>query len=303
MRAAVIALVETTDWSALSWVDLMPRLAAFGRTDVVAAKLAESHIDAARILGQAEAPHHAGLYGVWASRSRASGVSATLTEGAIAMTGTVRFASGAGIIDRVLLPVWLASGEHLLLDLDPAGWIIDDSQWRTTAMAASRSYAVTVSGSAPRGSQVGPPSWYLERPAFEPGGVGVAAVWVGAAARVVDLLDRSRSDARESETAQLRRGQIRRHLATAGATLAVAATRLDDAFSREHPETDDIGGVVTEARAITGASVRAVLALVRDLAGPAGLAFDGELTAAVADLDLYVRQQPGDPDDLRLGAQ
>lgn len=302
VRDAVADLVGGSEWAAMSWTALASGLAAIGRTDVVLAKLAESHIDALRILDQAGAAPGAGIYGVWASRSQASGVSATPDGDSLHLGGTVRFASGAGLIDRVLVPVWLASGEHLLLDLDPTRWDIDTSQWRTGAMAGSRTHAVTVTGQVPRTRQIGPTSWYLNRPAFEPGGVGVAAVWVGAAARVMDLLARARADAQPSDISHLRRGGMRRHLAAAGAALAVAAAHLDLLLAVERPETARISGIVAEARAVIGASVRAILVLARDLAGPAGLAFNADLGAAIADLDLYVRQQPGDADELRLGS-
>jgi hypothetical protein len=44
-------------------------------------------------------------------------------------------------------------------------------------------------------------------------------------------------------------------------------------------------------RAGIGAAVRRLLGTARDLAGPAGLAQHPGLADAIADLDLYVRQQ------------
>ena len=36
--------------------------------------------------------------------------------------GTLRFASGAGVVRRALVTIWLADGTHLLVDADVALW-------------------------------------------------------------------------------------------------------------------------------------------------------------------------------------
>ena len=76
-RAVVASLVEGSDWAALSWPDVVDELISLGRTDIPLARLSEGHVDALRILDQASAqPEPDDLYGVWASRSDGTGVSA-----------------------------------------------------------------------------------------------------------------------------------------------------------------------------------------------------------------------------------
>ena len=189
-RRALETLIGDRDWAEQTWVDLIENLLALGRTDIPLARLAEGHIDALRILGQAHVPAQPGaLYGVWASRSGQTGVPAmSCPDGSLALSGTLRFASGAGLLDRALIPVWLDKERHQLLDLDVRDLPVDASVWHSTAMAASRTYEVRIELTAGPETRIGETGFYLQRPGFFPGGVGVAACWVGGAARVADLL-------------------------------------------------------------------------------------------------------------------
>ena len=81
----------------------------------------------------------------------------------------------------------------------------------------------------------------------------------------------------------------------AAAAVATAAGVLAEG-PVPHPQA-----LAAETRAVVGASVRRLLDQARAIAGPTGLAFDGPLTRAVDDLDLYVRQQSTDGDAMFLG--
>ena len=115
-------LLDAQPWPKLAWADLIEELLVLGRTDIPLVRLAEGHIDALRILDQADrTPEPNALYGVWASRSQQTGVQAQRTDsGGLVLTGTLSFASGAGLLDRALVPVWLVDGTHLLVDLAAA---------------------------------------------------------------------------------------------------------------------------------------------------------------------------------------
>ncbi len=128
-------------------------------------------------------------------------------------------------------------------------------------MEQSRSHQVTLTGFVTDATEVGPPDFYLERPGFFPGGVGVAAVWVGGAARICDLL--ALAVPRRTPTQVTRFGRL--------------------------------------ARAGVAQAVRELLTDVRTLAGPAGLAFDEDLTRTVDDLAMFVAQQNEDGDAQWLG--
>jgi alkylation response protein AidB-like acyl-CoA dehydrogenase len=288
-------------WAALGWSELVDVLLSIGRTDVPLSRLVEGHADAQRILHQAGAKAVPGaLYGVWASRSQQTGVTATRSGTAYVLDGTLRFASGLGVIDRALLPVWPDPDHHVLLDLPVTGggdtWVVDDAQWVTSAMEVSRSHTVAVRRHpVPLTARVGPDDFYLSRPQFFPGGVGVAACWLGGATRVGDLV-RARLRDPVPPALQLRLGALRSRLAGGAALLVTAASRLN--------ETEGDGplsrAISAEARWGVAEVVHDVLDQAHRIAGPAGLAYDRELTRAVHDLRLYVLQHNADADATSL---
>lgn len=297
-------------WAGSAWPDLLGRLAAAGRADIASARLFEGHVDALRILAQAGIrPTDRALYGVWASRSQRTGVSAVpAADGGLVLDGEIRFASGAGVIDRALVPVWLDADHHLLVDLAVTDLPVDTSAWATTAMAASRSHTVTVAGHrVGRDAVVGPRDFYLSRPGFFPGGVGVAACWAGGAVRIADLV-RARITGSVADALAVRLGRIRLATAGAGAALAAAGLVLDadptvapGKTTAADPDRGRHHLIATETRTLVADAVHDVLESARRVAGPAGLAYDRELTTAIDDLQLYVLQHNRDADLGGLG--
>ena len=300
LAEAVRHLAAQRDWTALAWPELVVALEALGRTDVPLSRLTEGHVDALRIHAEAGTTPSAGcLYGVWASRSRGTGIRASRTDGGWRLEGTLRFASGAGLLDRALVPVWLDDETSMLVDLPVRDWPVDDSAWQTSAMRLSHSHTIPLDHDVTGDDvvQVGEEGFYLGRPGFFPGGVGVAAVWVGGAARVADLVRHHVGERPPSPPLQLRLGHLRTDLVAAASAVAAAAARLD---TGDVP-APALQALATETRAVVGAAVRRLLDQARAVAGPAGLAYDGPLTHAIDDLDLYVRQQSTDGDALFLG--
>jgi alkylation response protein AidB-like acyl-CoA dehydrogenase len=260
------------------------------------ARLTEGHVDALRILDEAGTkPVPGAAYGVWASRSRASGLAARRRGDRWVLDGTLRFASGAGVVDHALVPAWLAHDIHVLLDLEVRDWAFDTDAWRTRAMEQSRSHQVTLTEFATEATEIGGPGFYLGRRGFFPGGVGVAAVWAGGAARIGDLLADVVPAPRRTPMMVARFGRLRTQLATAAAIVRETAPRLADT------RAEDLRAVATLARAGVAHAVRGVLDEARTLAGPAGLAFDEDLTRAVDDLAMFVAQQNEDGDAQWLG--
>jgi hypothetical protein len=299
-RVVLHELTAPRDWASRTWAELIEEMLGLGRTDIPLARLAEGHADALRILGQAGRKSERGvLYGVWASRSQHDGVRGVRdADGAITLEGPLAFASGAGLLDRALVPVWLAEDTHVLVDVDLTEVPVDTTTWRTEVMAASRTHQVSLAGrSVGLNDVVGGDNFYLARPGFFAAGVGVAACWVGGAARVADLLHR-RHD-RPSLAQQMRLGRIRVDLA--GAALAVRGT------ARWLDETDldqsglDLTALAAETRSVAADAVRRIVAEARLVTGPAGLALDEALGRAVADLELYAGQHNPDGDAFLLG--
>ena len=143
---------------------------------------------------------------------------------------------------------------------------------------------------------VGETGFYLQRPGFFPGGVGVAACWVGGAARVADLLHARHP--RPSPAQQIRLGRIRADLTVGTAAVRAAAAFLDQVWGRFDVDWQMLA---TEARAVAAEAVRRIVAEARLTTGPAGLALDAALSAAIPDLELYALQQNSDGDAMLLG--
>lgn len=298
-RDAVLELAAQVPAAGATWTDFLEGLMRLGATDVVLGRLTEGHLDALRILGEAgREPVPCQAYGVWASRSQGTGIHAERVDGGWVLDGTLRFASGTGVVGRGLVPVWTTDGRHHLLDLDVSRWPVDTSAWSTPAMALSRSHTVhldrVLAADADTGA-VGPPDFYLTRHRFHLGGIGVAAVWAGCATRVLRLAEQAAPEERRSPARQRRLG-----LARAEALAAVAVVRQ---AGREAEHTDDPRHLATWVRATVVASANRVLEHTRHLVGAAALAFDADLAAAVQDLPLYLAQQDADGDATWLGQQ
>lgn len=294
-RQRALRRLADRPWTTLGWTSLLDELQALGRTDIPLARLVEGHVDAMRILAElAGRPVPSAVYGVWASRSHATGLR---LEGD-RIVGTLRFASGVGLVDRALVPVWIDDRHHQLFDVDVYSWQGDESSWRTRAMAASRSLTVEVDEPRPTVA-VGAVDAYLQRPGFFPGGIGVAAVWAGGAARVADLTLAYGEGAPESPARTARWGRVRLELACAAGLLDAAGRALS--LGRALGEDGRGLDLATEVRAGVARSVRAVVEECRALAGPAGLAYDADLTQAIDDLALYVAQENADSSQRHLG--
>lgn len=298
-------LVGTIPWAELSWTDLFVELRRLGRRSIPCGRLAEGHVDALRILQQAgRTPEPGALYGVWASRSRGAAVTACSADengGALLLSGTMPFASGCGVLDRSLVTVVTDTepAQNLLVDAPVEHWKYDQDSWCSDAMTVSRSFTLLLDAEpVPADAVVGEPGFYLERPAFLPGGVGVAAVWTGGAQAVLDMLVGWLSAGTLDQAQSMRIGGIALEVDTCCALLDRAAVALD---SPADLTPDETAALCTFTRAGIGAAVRRVLQTARDCAGPAGAAHVPQLSGAIADLDLYVRQQHADRDLYSLG--
>jgi hypothetical protein len=309
-------LAGDRSWADRSWSALIEGLLALGRSDIPTARLCEGHIDAVRILAEAGAgPRDGALYGVWAARSHATGVRAKAGPHWLTLEGTLRFASGAGVLDRALVPVWLGDDTHLLVDLDVRELPVTDPVWAASAMAASRSATLALRGiDVLPSSVVGEANFYLEREGFFAGGVGVAAVWAGGAARVADLCLGLLKDAPPSPLRERRLGCLRTDLAVSAALVRSAGARLDamaaeatvagDASQRRSSRAPtNVSGraLATEVRMGVADAVTRLLGDATALAGAAGIAFGAGLSQAIGDLGLYVLQRNADADATWLG--
>jgi hypothetical protein len=285
MRDAVrrLAAAHADVWTG-PFPDFADALFALGRVDLCLARLVEGHADALRILDQAGGAPRPGVYAVWASRSAGTGVNAAPDPPGWRLDGELRFASGIDVVDRALLPGWVDLDTHVLFDIATRGVEADRASWHTSAMDASRSFTVRVHRRCDADAVVGPENFYLRRPGFLVGGLGVAAVWAGGAQ---SLLDQVTSGLRRFAPSvhQLRRlGLVEQAVWTARTAVTATARRLPGL------DAESIARETTLARtAVVSACEQAGIEAER-IVGPAGLSGDARLARTMADLAIFVRQ-------------
>jgi hypothetical protein len=285
-------------------------LAAWGGRDLSLARLAEGHVDALAILAEAgRLPVPGALYGVWASRSGGAAVRWERRADLPVLDGTMRFCSGARLLDRALVvadPPSSASGERVLLDVDlgAPGVRPVPGSWCTAAMADADTLDVTFDA-VPVGpdAQVGEPGWYVGRRGFALGGGGVAAVWWGGAAGLLDrVLGHLGPPPDRHGLAHV--GELHAALAAADALLQRTAALVDTAAAPTHASgTADVVLALATLRAAVERTVRDVVDRAPRIVGPGPLSRDAGLARMLADLALYVRQHHAERDHAALGEQ
>lgn len=277
-------------------------LAELGRTDLVLARLAEGHTDAVAILaeaGRAAAPE--ALYGVWAAKADGTGAVVERAPGGLRLSGTVRFCSGASILDRALVAATApdeAAGNWLVeVDLVAAGVHPDPDSWPALGMDDSNSLDVRFHHvMVTENMVVGDHDWYLRRRGFRLGSGGVAAVWLGGAMGVYDRVLgvlRERGVPDEHQFAHL--GALASALRSADALLADTAHALDAV-----PDLD-----LTASMGLAKSAVERVGRTIVDIApritGPGPLCWDRSFAQHLADLAVYLRQHHAERDLAKLG--
>jgi alkylation response protein AidB-like acyl-CoA dehydrogenase len=265
----------------------------------VLGRLVEGHVDAVAILdGAGRRPVTGAAYGVWASASRGTGLRAARHDGGgRRLTGRLRYCTGAGRVDRALVTARTAADELLLFDVPVRGpgWQPMPGTWPAVGMDLSDSLDVEVDALAADDDQVGPEGHYLRRRGFALGGIGVAAVWLGGAAGVLDAVADGlrRFDADPHQLAHLG--------AMVTAVLAADALLGRTAADAERLDGGELPAAALACRSGVEAAVETVLRHAPRLTGPTPLCRDGDLAHRLADLQVYVRQHHAERDLAELG--
>ena len=274
-------------------------LGALGRVNLTSARVFEAHTDALAILAEAGNPvPAASTWGVFAAETPTDRLAATdAPGGTVRLTGVKPWCSLGHVLDCALVTAHRADGERQLFAVD----LHQDGVEAAPAHAWAARGLRTVSSGPVRFSDVpacpvGGPGWYLERPGFAWGGMGVAAVWLGGALGLADTLERSAST-RSGELNELHVGIVDAALHAAGCVLAAAADSVDAG------QADGAAGTLLalRVRQVVADAVERVRHQVGHALGPAPLAFDHDHAARVADLELYLRQHHGERDLAALG--
>lgn len=277
------------------------RLGLLAEDNIVAARIAEAHVDAVAILHElgGKPPEAGQLWGVWAAESSDAVLTATVgSSGATTLNGTKAWCSGAGFCTHALVTARLDDGRRNLfaVAVTDVGVKPLPGTWWNAGMAGSdtRPLQFTNAHAVP----VGDPGDYLTRPGFWHGAIGVAACWLGGARRVSGPLYRyARAESADPHSlAHL--GAVDAAIAAGDAILATAAAQIDsDPFDR----ADTAQLLARRVRAVVEhAAAEAITRTGRALgAGP--LCQDGRHAQRVADLTIYIRQSHAERDLAELG--
>lgn len=277
-----------------STADLWETLATLAAVDLGTARAIEPHLDAVAIFRQAWHDVPSGAWGVFAAEGGDEPLTASGVGGDVRLSGVKPWCSLADRLDGALVTAHLPGGGRALyaVSLRSDAVEVQPGVWNARGLTEIPSGPVRFSAAA--GIPVGDPGWYLERPGFEWGGIGVAACWFGGAVGIARTVHAAAA-AKPNPFLLMHLGAIDRGIQDARRALAEAA-RLVDAHAP--------GGrlLAKRVRATVAAVAEDVIARTGHALGPAPLALDAAHAKRVADLTLYVRQHHAERDLESLGS-
>jgi alkylation response protein AidB-like acyl-CoA dehydrogenase len=287
--------------------DLWSVLATLGSVDLTVARVMEPHLDALAILDEAgvgdAAFPGAATWGVYAAEGPGVRLTAAQMGSRWVLDGHKPWCSLAERVSHALVTAWVDDTTRGLfaLDLRQSGVqpVAPEGEWVSHGLPEVTSCGMDVARVPAR--PVGAAGWYLERPGFAWGGVGVAAVWFGAAVALARRVGLHVEQRPADQVAQLHIGQLDLAVSVAREALAVAARAADDAADASAQEPP--GLVAARTRSVVAESVEKVLTVADHAMGPGPLATDPEHVQRVSDLRLYVRQHHAERDVASLGRQ
>lgn len=283
---------------------LWEALADLGATDLTVARAIEPHLDAMAILDQASETSHpppspppGSAWGVFAAEGPGSPLQASVSSGGLRLQGRKPWCSLAGALTHALVSAWTANGGRQLfaVELHAPGVSLVEAPWVARGLAAVTSGAVDFEDVP--AEPVGPEGWYLNRPGFAWGGVGVAAVWWGGAAGLLRAMHAAARIRPPDQVARMLLGQADASLHAAAAALDRAAHAVD-AGSLQGPHA---WPATVRVRHIVHDAAEAVLRTAAHALGPGPLTSDDDHARRVSDLEVYIRQHKAERDAVTIG--
>ncbi|MGD8200594.1 acyl-CoA dehydrogenase [Ornithinimicrobium sp. W1679] len=318
-RAASLLPLPGTGRTAELWRGL----AELAAVDLTVARALEPHLDAVAILAQAAdagyaVPPASGTWGVYAAEGPGARLEArpaqlgarpgqaspdSVTSAAapgttgLLLSGRKPWCSLAEHVGSALVTAWVDDERRVLgaIDLSSPGVELVDEPWVARGLPRVRSTGLQLTDVP--GVPVGDPGWYLTRPGFAWGGLGVAACWLGGAMGLARRMHRAAIEREPDQIALSLLGQADTALTAAAAVLTDAATAVDAGLVQgEHawPRCVRVRSVVHDA-------CETVLTAAAHALGPGPLAAEEEHAARVADLQLYLRQHKAERDSALVG--
>lgn len=269
--------------------------------DVAVARMLEPHVDALGIL--AEAGHDApdgSTWGVYAAESPAHVLTVCADGERAVIVGEKAWCSLAAELSHAIVIAGSDRGSYACaVDLRNRGVQVQPTAWPSVGLQEIPSGSVAFTKTPV--TVLGPPNWYLDRPAFAWGGIRVAACWFGAAVGLArNAVRRHSKRSNPSSVGEMLIGQLEAEIFSIRSALAQAAAAADgsDEYSRARAWT-----VALTVRNIVYSGVRRIQHLSREIAGPAALTGDVGFAKADADLTVYISQHHGPHDEAALGTE
>ncbi|MCU1513577.1 MAG: hypothetical protein JWO10_667 [Microbacteriaceae bacterium] len=285
--------------------DLWEALATVAAHDVGAARALEPHLDAVAILDQAGMADRAGegTWGVFAAEgtpvlaSHVVAIQPVSAAGDWQLDGTKSWCSLAASLDSALISATTDDGSRMLfaVSLQQPGVEVLEGTWHARGLAEIPSGPVRLHAAS--ATAVGDSGWYLHRPGFSWGGIGVAACWYGGAVGVARALYTAARQSPEDVYLAMHLGAVDELLQSCRRALLEASAAVDDGWA----SGDDGRLLARRVRATVAWASDDVIARVGRALGPAPLALDEAHAKRVADLSLYLRQHHAEKDDASLG--
>ncbi|HEU5007100.1 MAG TPA: hypothetical protein VFT67_09020 [Jatrophihabitantaceae bacterium] len=269
--------------------------------DLTVARVVEAHTDALAILAEAGEGYCEGRWGVFAAEAPGVRLEARAEpDGEVRLYGTKPWCSLAGLLEHALVTAHVGDRRALFAVTLSGSAVRPEAPegWIARGLSTVPSGPVHFDGAPAR--PVGGPDWYLLRPGFAWGGIGVAACWLGGARALAAAVRRQtarRADSVDAPILAMHLGGIDVALYAAGDCLAQAAVLVDAGSANGR----DGELLALRVRSAVARAVEETLDRAAHVLGPGPLAFDEEYARRVADLQLYVRQHHGERDLATLG--
>lgn len=311
------ALARVADWDGPGYRpgegstrQLWELLATTAAHDLGIARAIEPVLDARAILAQANhppLPSHlspASSWGVFAAEGPVAPLEAHQDGEEWVLDGVKPWCSLAGLLDGALVTARTADGGRRLFAVELADPRVTQMSEPWTARGLAEIPSTPVRFDAVAAFPVGEAGWYLSRPGFWWGGIGVAACWYGGSVGVSRrVLEKARSSANgANEGLQGALGQLDERLADARRALAEAAILVDAAVAAPVATAAETWRLLAmRVRATVARCCEDVLRIAADALGPAPLAQEERHAKRVADLALYIRQHSAWREAVSLG--
>ena len=281
-------------------MDRFVALAEVSALDLSLGRLVEGHTDAIAILAEVgRCPPRAAVMGVWAARRPGADVIATRCRQGWHLRGRKPWASGAHTLTHALVTADTGHGHGLFqVPVESPGVAAVSGTWPAVGMAMSDSADVDFDLLVDGDRLIGAPGWYVDRPGFWFGSVGVAACWLGGALGLVRALRADLADRAADPHQRAHLGAAAARCGSMARDIAWAAGRIDAVGSDPNRE---IRQVALEVRHLVEDGCLEVLAHVGRAGGAVPLCHDSAQARRLADLTVYIRQHHAERDTEALG--